>query len=46
MRATIEQELSPTQAVERYHEHLGEHGMTPHRALEDDLQITEPVLES
>ncbi len=46
MRATIEQELSPTQAVERYHEHLGEHGVTPHRALEDDLQITEPVLES
>ncbi|NNC80520.1 MAG: hypothetical protein HKN94_10250 [Acidimicrobiales bacterium] len=46
MRATIEKELSPTEAVHSYHDHLGENGVTPHRILEDDLRITDPVLMS
>jgi len=46
MRATIEQTLTPTEAVHRYHEYLAEHGVTPHRSLDDDLQITDPVLMS
>ncbi|RZV45187.1 MAG: hypothetical protein EX267_05935 [Acidimicrobiia bacterium] len=46
MRATIEKELSPTEAVHSYHDHLGENGVTPHRILEDDLRITDPVLVS
>lgn len=46
MRATIERQLSPTEAVREYHEHLLENGVTRHRSLDDDLQITDPVLMS
>ncbi len=46
MRATIEQKLSPIEAVREYHEHLREHGVTPHRPLDDDIEITDPVLMS
>lgn len=44
MRATLEQTLTPEQAVRQYHDVLGEQGIVAQRSLEDDLEITDPVL--
>lgn len=37
-------DLSPSDAVRAYHEALAEAGRTPHRSLEADLRITDPIL--
>jgi len=44
MRATIETELTPEQAVKDYHAHLEANQLTPKLPLPQDLQITDPVL--
>ena len=44
MRETIEQTLSPIDAVRAYHEHLKQAGITPHRSIKKDLAITESAL--
>ena len=46
MRETIEQSLSPCDAVHAYHEHLKELGVKPLRTLKKDLIITESVLKN
>ena len=46
MRQTIEQSLSPSDAVRDYHEHLKVSGIKPLRSLKKDLTITESVLKS
>lgn len=46
MRKTIQQSLTPEQAVQEYHKRLGHLGSASHRSLSDDLQITEPSLMS
>lgn len=46
LRETIEQRASPELAVRLYHEHLAELGISPHRSLSEDLEITDPVLMS
>jgi len=44
MRRVVEGELSPTEAVKAYHDHLQKTGLMPTRSLEDDLQVTDPIL--
>jgi len=44
MRLVLQEELSPADAVRSYHETLAASGLSPFRSLEDDLEITEPVL--
>lgn len=44
MRRVIEGDLSCTDAVKAYHDHLQRAGLTPIRSLEDDLQVTDPIL--
>ncbi|NKB29754.1 MAG: hypothetical protein GKR99_20260 [Rhodobacteraceae bacterium] len=44
MRRVVEGEQSSTDAVKAYHDHLQKTGVSPARTLEDDLQITDPVL--
>jgi hypothetical protein len=44
MRAVLRGDLSPADAVRAYHEALGESGVKPHRSLDEDLEVTEPVL--
>ena len=44
MRRVVEGALSPIEAVKAYHGHLGKTGLTPARALEDDLAVTDPIL--
>jgi len=44
MRATVEGTLTPEAAVRAYHDHLGEHDITPERPLAVDMEITETVL--
>lgn len=46
LRAVIENKLTTEQAVKNYHEHLHEQMIKPQRTLQDDLQITEAVLQS
>lgn len=46
LRATIEGQLSPADAVGRYHEHLQAESIAPLRALAEDNQITDPVLQA
>lgn len=46
MRKTLEQSLTPEQAVRDYHAHLKEVGVQPERSLQKDLTITDPVLKS
>ena len=46
MRRVVQGELSPTEAVKAYHDHLGKAGLTATRSLEDDLQVTDLVLVS
>jgi hypothetical protein len=44
MRLVVRGELSPAEGVASYHDALGAAGLSPHRSLEEDLEITEPVL--
>lgn len=44
MRPVIEGKISPTQAVKDYHAALAKLKITPLRALDSDLQITDPAL--
>lgn len=44
MRRVVEGKLSPTDAVKAYHDHLRKMGLNPTRSLEDDLQVTDPIL--
>jgi len=46
MRPVLRGELSPAEAVTSYHEALAAAQLTPQRSLEDDLQLTDPVLRS
>lgn len=46
MRKTIEQTLTPTEAVREYHAQLKELGIKPQRTLKQDLVISDPVLKS
>ncbi|MEP2028791.1 MAG: hypothetical protein ABJI96_08805 [Paracoccaceae bacterium] len=45
MRRVVEGALSPVEAVKAYHDHLGMTGLTSARSLEDDLQVTDPILQ-
>ncbi len=44
MRATIERNATPEQAVIEYHDYLKTHHITPARPLAEDNKITDPVL--
>lgn len=44
-RPVIERHITPEEAVKQYHAILGKKKLRPVRALEDDLKITESVLE-
>jgi hypothetical protein len=44
MRPVLRGELSPADAVRAYHEALAKAELTPHRPLQDDLEVTDPVL--
>jgi DhnA family fructose-bisphosphate aldolase class Ia len=44
MRRVVEGDISPTEAVKAYHDHLRQTGLTPTRSLEDDIEVTEPTL--
>lgn len=44
MRRLIEGELTCVDAVKAYHDHLQKAGLKPTRSLEDDLQVTDPIL--
>jgi hypothetical protein len=44
MRAVLRGELGPADAVRRYHATLAEADIRPHRTLETDLEVTDPVL--
>ncbi|MEA2310917.1 MAG: hypothetical protein QOE28_885 [Solirubrobacteraceae bacterium] len=46
MRPVLRGDLSPADAVRAYHDALGEAGIAPARALEEDLELTDPVLRS
>jgi len=46
MRATIEQSVSPEQAVKDYHSRLADKRIKAERSLEEDLQITDTNLQS
>jgi hypothetical protein len=39
-------ELTPAEAVRAYHEALARAAIAPHRSLESDLELTDPVLRS
>ena len=44
MRPVIEGELTPTEAVKKYHDLLAASKITPQRTLKADLELTDPVL--
>lgn len=44
MRAIVDGEIAPAEAVRAYHDRLRSAGIVPKRSLEQDLEITEPVL--
>ena len=46
MRPVLRGELSPTEAVQAYHETLAAADITPHRPLEVDIELSDPVLRS
>ncbi len=46
MRPVLRRELTPAEAVRAYHGALARKRVRPARALEDDLQLTEPVLKA
>ena len=45
MRRVVEGEMSSIEAVKAYHDHLQKAGLTPMRSLEDDLVVSDPVLQ-
>ena len=45
MRAVVEGDLSPEEAVQSYHSELNQAGLNPERPMDDDLQITDPILQ-
>jgi hypothetical protein len=46
MRPVLRGELSPADAVRAYHDALAKAELTPYRSLQDDLEVTDPVLRS
>ena len=46
MRPVLRGELSPADAVRAYHDALAKAEITPYRSLQDDLEVTDPVLRS
>ena len=44
MRPVLRGEVSPADAVRAYHEALVRAGIAPHRSLQADLEVTDPVL--
>ncbi len=44
MRAVVEGQLKPDDAVGAYHDHLAKQKLTPDRPLAEDSEITDPVL--
>ncbi len=44
LRQVVDGAIKPAEAVRAYHEGLQRDGMTPVRRLDDDLEITEPIL--
>lgn len=46
MRPVLRGELTPEAAVRAYHDALAQAGVTPQRTLDDDLELTDPVLRS
>jgi len=44
LRETIEQKCNTETAVRNYHSYLKEYAIAPQRSLEQDLQVTDPVL--
>jgi DhnA family fructose-bisphosphate aldolase class Ia len=44
MRATVEGQVKPDDAVRAYHDNLAKKKLTPDRPLAEDIQITDPVL--
>lgn len=46
MRQVAEGAISPAEAVRSYHGALERAGLAPARALEDDLRVTDPVLQA
>ena len=46
MRPVLRGELAPADAVRAYHDALAKAELTPYRSLQDDLEVTDPVLRS
>lgn len=44
MRPVLEGSLTPAEAVREYHEALAAKGIAPSRSLEQDLEVTDPVM--
>lgn len=44
MRAVVEGNIKPEEAVKAYHDHLNKEKLTPDRPFAEDVQITDPVL--
>jgi hypothetical protein len=44
MRLVIEEDVTSEEATRSYHDALAKQGIRPKRPLEDDLQITEPIV--
>ncbi len=44
MRRVVEGDLTCVDAVKAYHDHLEKEGIRPIRSLEDDLEVTDPIL--
>ena len=44
MRHVVAGDAASSEAVKDYHDRLKKAGLKPHRPLQDDLEITEPVL--
>ena len=45
MRRVVEGEQTCIDAVKAYHDHLQQAGLIPIRSLDDDLEVTDPVLQ-
>ena len=43
MRLLLEEDLSPEEAVKRYHDELKKAGIRPKQSLETDLEVTDPA---
>jgi hypothetical protein len=46
LRPVLRGELSPAEAVRTYHDYLAKMGIPPQHSLEDDLEVTDPVMRS